>query len=222
MSVLILEETVKNPLTVIGKRAGVCCNADTEDIELCRKRAVQCIKSGHLRVLEFIDVHMILDNISARVAREWYTHIGGSPTRLQESTRYVDEGEFKAIVPPSVRNSKDRIDLYSNCLNIIQSTYTKLQEAGVPKEDCAMLLPLGMKTKLCIKHNLRNLTDMSRQRMCNRAYWEYRQLFNDLKDALISYSTEWSIVVPLLFYPKCAENDNCLEQHGCGKFPAKK
>lgn len=55
-----------------------------------------------------------------------------------------------------------------------------LERAGVPKEDIGLILPLGMTTKIVCKHNFRNLMDMSRQRLCNRAYWEYRQLYSDL------------------------------------------
>ncbi len=32
----------------------------------------------------------MLEGYSARVIRKWYTHIGGQPTRLQASTRYID------------------------------------------------------------------------------------------------------------------------------------
>ena len=59
-----------------------------------------------------------------------------------------------------------------------------MENAGVPKEDIAMFYPLGMKTKIVDKRNLRCLVDMSHQRMCTRAYWEYRQLMKDLMDAL--------------------------------------
>lgn len=221
MTVQILSETPKNPLTIIGQRAGICCGADISNDELCRKRAIDCIKFGHNRVLEYIDVHMILDNISARVAREWYTHIGGSPTRLQESTRYVDGSNFKAVIPPSINKSEKRQSIYFNCLNKIKEAYAELTQTGVPIEDCAMLLPLGMVTRLCVKHNVRNLADMSRQRMCARAYWEYRDLFNEIKEALSSYSAEWSILVPFLFYSKCEETGSCKERFSCGRFPKK-
>lgn len=50
---------------------------------------------------------MILDGYSARVIREWYTHIGGSPTRLQASTRYIDyEHGFDYVVPPSIEKDE--------------------------------------------------------------------------------------------------------------------
>ena len=70
--------------------AGVCYNANIENDEKNYKRGMDCIKSMHGRTTEFPDVYMVLDDYSARVIREFYTHIGGAPTRLQASTRYID------------------------------------------------------------------------------------------------------------------------------------
>ena len=86
--ITILPETTKNPVTLIGRRAGVCWGGDAEDEEKNYRRGMDCIKSNHGRTLEYVNVEMILDGYSARVIREWYTHIGGAPTRLQSSTRY--------------------------------------------------------------------------------------------------------------------------------------
>ena len=36
-----------------------------------------------------------------------------------------------------------------------------------------------------------SLVDMSRVRMCSRAYHEYRKMFNDICNALTEYSDEW-------------------------------
>ena len=86
-TVTILDTTTRNPITLIGERAGVCWGADISDAEKNFKRGLDCIESGHGRTLEFVNVEMVLDGYSARVMREWYTHIGGAPTRLQASTR---------------------------------------------------------------------------------------------------------------------------------------
>ena len=101
--VIILPETTKQPITLIGERAGICWGADTSDPEANYRRGWDCITSGHGRTLEFVNVELLIDGYSARVIREWYTHIGGAPTRLQASTRYIDYGEFDYVVPPSIR-----------------------------------------------------------------------------------------------------------------------
>ena len=93
-TVTILEETTKNPISLMGQRAGVCWGADVSNQDKNYKRGLDCMKSGHGRVLEYVNVEMIIDGYSARVIREWYTHIGGAPTRLQASTRYINYNDF--------------------------------------------------------------------------------------------------------------------------------
>ena len=90
------------------------------------------------------------------------------------------------------------------------------EELGIPREDAAMLLPLGMSTKIVDKRNARNLMDMSRQRMCSRAYWEYRQLFLDIIYELSQISEEWDYICSAYFHPKCVELGECPEAKSCG------
>ncbi len=68
--ITILPETTKNPVTLIGRRAGVCWGGDVEDEEKNYRRGMDCIKSNHGRTLEYVNVEMILDGYSARVIRE--------------------------------------------------------------------------------------------------------------------------------------------------------
>ena len=215
-TVTILKETTKNPLTLIGERAGVCWGADTGSPEKNRKRGVDCIESGHGRTLEFVSVEMVLDGYSARVIREWYTHIGGAPTRLQASTRYIDYGQFEYVTPPSIEQDENALARYREAMGAISWALRNMP--GIPREDAGMLLPLGMTTRSVDKRNLRNLIDMSRQRMCNRAFWEFRELFGDICDALANYSEEWAWIVNSCFHEKCVELGYCPEKHGCGKY----
>ena len=220
-TVTILEMTTRQPITLIGQMAGVCWGADTSDPAKNFKRGWDCITSGHGRTLEFPDVYMMLDGYSARVIREWYTHIGGMPTRLQASTRYIDYANFEYVTPPSIEDNISAHDAFDACMEYIQNTLEILEHDGIPREDAALLLPLGMTTRIVDKRNLRNLIDMSRQRMCNRAYWEFRELFRDICIALTNYSEEWGRIVNTQFHAKCTENQICPEKHGCGKYPAR-
>lgn len=219
--VSIFEYTTKNPISMIGRMAGICWGSDTTDPEKNYKRGLSCIKSGHGRTLEFPDVYMSITEHSARVIREYYTHIGGAPTRLQQSTRYIDYSDFEYIIPSSIENNKKAKKVYTNCISDIQYALDKLEKADIPREDAALLLPLGMRSDIVCKHNLRNLMDMSRQRMCNRAYHEYRMLFKELYEALMNYSDEWRELVPMLFMSKCDSLGYCPEEKGCGKYAGK-
>ena len=88
--ITIKEYTTKAPLQMIGEFSGICWGANIEDRQKNIKRAWDCIESGHGRTEEFTDVYVVIDGYSAACLRELYTHIGGSPTRLQASTRYID------------------------------------------------------------------------------------------------------------------------------------
>lgn len=122
---------------------------------------------------------------------ELHNGIGGQPTRLQASTRYINyEHGFDYVTPASIAERSAAKAVYDELMAEIQKHLARLDELGVPREDSAMGLPLGMETRIVCKHNLRNLMDMSRQRMCSRAYHEYRALFSDLCRELSGYSEE--------------------------------
>lgn len=220
--VIIQSYTTKDPITLIGTEAGVCWGADIANTEKNYKRGIDCLESEHGRTFEFPDVYMILDGYSARVIREWYTHIGGAPTRLQASTRYIDYAkQFNYVTPPKIAANNEANEIYTKAMNDIAEAVRSLEALGIPREDNAMLLPLGMSTKIVCKHNLRNLLDMSRQRMCTRAYHEYRALFNDILKALSEYSDEWKTLVDTYFMPKCEKTGFCTERYSCGRKPKK-
>lgn len=218
MRIIILNGTTKNPLQTIGERAGICWNADISDKEKNIERAKNCIKSGHHRVLEFVNIEMVISNVSARVVREWYTHIGGGPTRLQQSTRYCEWKEDTAIIlPESVIKviQENEIEYAKYCKGFI-NWIDFLKEKKVPKEDIAMFYPLGMETKIVDKRNLRNLIEMFYQRSCTRAYWEYRNIMKEIKSRLSELSDEWTWIAKNLFLPKCQQVGYCTESKCCG------
>ena len=219
--VLVREYTTKTPLQMIGESAGFCWGSDISDANKNMKRAIDCIASGHGRTMEFPDIHLILDGYSARVIREFYTHIGCLPTRLQSSTRYVDAKSFKYVTPPSVFKNEKAKQVYDETMEHIREGYAKLEELGVKREDAAMVLPLGMETVIVDKRNFRNLVDMAKNRMCTRAYWEYRELMNDICEALSSYSGEWNTLIKLCMKPKCEISGYCTESNSCGRKPKK-
>lgn len=219
-TVTIQSYTYKNPITMIGEQAGICYGADTTNEEKNYKRGLDCLKSNHGRTLEFPDIYMVISGYSAKVIREWYTHIGGSPTRLQASTRYIDyEHGFEYVTPPSIANNPKAKEIYDKAISEIQESMKELDDIGIPREDSSMAIPLGMETVMVCKHNLRNLIDMSHQRMCTRAFHEYRELFGDLCNALSEYSEQYKYIVDNYFKPKCELYGTCIERKSCGRKP---
>jgi len=216
--VTIQKYTSTNPISMIGEEAGVCWGADVSDYDKNFKRGIDCLENQHGRTFEFPDVYMVFEGYSARVIREWYTHIGGGPTRLQASTRYINyQDGFEYVTPAKIKAIPEAEDVYNEIMGLIAKAGKKLEDLGVPREDSALVLPLGMTSKIVCKHNMRNLMDMSRQRMCSRAYHEFRRLFNDICEALCNYSPEWKYVVRHYFMPKCEYLGYCPEKYSCGR-----
>lgn len=220
-TITILPETTKYPITLIGERAGVCWGADITNKEKNYKRGMDCILANHGRTLEFVNVEMIIDGYSAKVIREFYTHIGSLPSRLQASTRYIDYSKgdgFSYTIPHSIEKNEEALSEWKSFMSGINFEIQNLiNKHNIPVEDATMLLPLAYSTKMIDKRNLRSFVDMSHQRMCTRAYWEYRELFNDICKALSEISDEWSWVVNNLFMPKCEQFGYCTEKKSCGR-----
>ena len=94
------------------KQHGVCWNADLTDKEKNIKRGISCIKSGHGRVMEWINIEFIIEDVSARCIRELGRHCVGT-SYLQSSTRYVsEENGFNFYIPPKIENNENAENSY--------------------------------------------------------------------------------------------------------------
>lgn len=130
--VIVQDFTCKEPITMIGTEAGVCWGADISDQKKNYRRGIDCLESEHGRTFEFPDAYMILDGYSVRVIREWYTHIGGSPTRLQASTRYIDyEHGFDYVVPPSIEKDEAASAGYKGIAYTENNTVDEMLSLGI-------------------------------------------------------------------------------------------
>ena len=219
----IKDYTTKNPLSQIGEFAGICWGAPTEDVEKNIKRAWDCIESGHDRTEEFPDIYVVIDGYSAKMMRELYTHIGGAPTRLQASTRYIDYEKkgVEVVMPHSVAKNPAAVNVWTEAIDHIREAMLSLKELGIPNEDMTNLLPLAYKSNMVWKVNLRTLVHFMHMRLCSRAYWEIREFSSELKKALAAYSPEWEATVNALFVPKCEAFGYCTEAKCCGRKPTK-
>ena len=219
--VIILPETTKNPISFCGEVSGICYGSDTSNQEKNFKRGLDCLRSGHGRVLEYSQIYLVLDGWSARVIREFGRHIGGMPTYLQASTRYIDYKNFEYYTPDTIKNNRLANEKYNNCMAYISEIIEYLEkECDIKKEDVANLLPLGMKTKIVYRTNLRGLVDMAKVRKCTRAYKEYRILFQCIEENLANYSKEWDYLINQehVFKTKCEELGYCTEKNSCGRM----
>lgn len=73
-------------------------------------------------------------------------------------------------------------DVYTRCMD----AYTSLVDAGVPKEDARMLLPIGTKVNMTFSMNARSLMHLLDMRLKADAQWEVRELSEQLlEEALV-------------------------------------
>ena len=219
MKVRILGKT-ENPLDFIGACVGGCWGSPVDNGEKNIKRAKECISSGHGRVMEYADITMELSGVSARVMRELYTHVIGT-TRTQESTRYVNCSHFSYYTPQSVLDSEEALKVYDDIMLNIMKAYDELIALGVPKEDVANILPLGMDTKVVLKINVRALEHLANMRLCNRAYKEFRDLIKLMKKEIASINEEWNWIADTLMVPNCVKMGYCQEKYCCGLMKKK-
>lgn len=220
--ITILPSTTKKPLQIIGAMAGVCWDANVTDEKKNIERAIDCIVSGHGRVMEWPTVDCIVDGYSAKCIREAMRHIVGTSV-LQASTRYIDYEKkgVEVVTPPSIEKNQNALNIWNLTIETIRSTMKILKDYGIPNEDLTNLLPLAYRSKMVWKVNLRTLVNFFGMRLCNRAYWEIRTLAQELKNALSEYSPEWKEIADALFVPKCVHVGFCTEAKSCHYRPPK-
>ena len=216
-TITILNRTTSDPYILSGFAAGTCWGADVNNEEKNFKRGQSCYAADHMRTAEYPQIYLILDGYSAKVIREWYTHIIDT-SRMQASTRYMDYKNFAYIVPPSIAGNEKALDIYVDTMDFISKSIEEMLELEVPNEDATMILPLAYSTKIVVRIGLREFMNMCRKRRCVRAYWEYRQLMDDIIEALCEYSEEYQLLKDEgYFNAQCDVLGYCPEEHSCGR-----
>lgn len=205
----------KNPLTTIGEIAGVCYNSTNP--KWYPRIAKRCLAEGHGRVSEFADITIEIDEYSAKMIRELYTHIAGT-SRVQSSTRYIDYSEqFNYVTPHSISRNEEALAVWEATMNTINEAMKKMKELEVPVEDLTNVLPLAYTTKMVLKINLRALIHMFNVRTCTCAYHEIRKFMYDLRAELRVLDDEWKFLCDNYFVPKCVASGYCDEEtRNCG------
>jgi thymidylate synthase (FAD) len=201
----------RKPLTLIGTCAKECWGSNPKNLV---KVAEECIASQHGRVLEFPDVTIVIDGYSARAIRELYTHVIGT-TRLQSSTRYINYNNLEYFIPPSIDDER-KLREYNDVMSTIKEGYYELEQLGVPKEDIANILPLGMESRIVLKINARAILHLAEMRLCARAYHEIRKMLKEILETIKALDEEWAIIIGLA-KPRCEVHGYCPEKFSCGK-----
>ena len=209
MKVEVLRFTPK-PLSEIGEMASTCYDTKFKDDQHAMRIGKHCVNAGHGRNLEFPRVVLKI-TCSARCAREIYTHIGGAPTRVQASTRYITYDNFSYFTPefddPKITEG------YHKLMENVKDFYKLMKDNGIENDKTGYVLPLAMDTTMILSCNARMLENMFNQRLCYRALDEFRQVMKLAKREISQLDEEWKWLSDKLYVPKCVKEGICHENN---------
>lgn len=133
---------------------------------------------GHTSPLEHVSFTFAIDGIS-RAALAQITRHRTFKFNVQ-SQRYVDGEAFTGVLPKLDYMDKDRRELALKSINnhfvVMKEAYKGLLNIGVRKEDARAILPNMTTCNLVVTCDLHNFRNFLRQRLCNEAQEEIREL----------------------------------------------
>lgn len=133
----------------------------------------ELIERGHLSPLEHASFTFAIEGVSRALSHQMVRHRIASYS--QKSQRYVNEQNFKYVIPLSIKKNKEAETLFIQQMEEIRQAYLKLSEV-VPKEDARYVLPNACQTQFVATYNARSLLNFFSLRCCRRAQWEIRSL----------------------------------------------
>lgn len=244
MNVLLLTHT-PHPEHICAAAAKLCYSASAADSILSSqtdesaKKFISMLNDlGHESPIEHASFTFAIEGVSRSLLAQITRHrIASYSVRSQ---RYVKEGQFEYVVPPEIAQDTTAKNLFIKAMEDDQKTYDALFEilykkhyntfieAGVTEkkaakdaekkaiEDARFVLPNACETKLVVTMNARTLLNFFRQRCCERAQWEIRDLAWQML-------REVKKVAPALFEkagPSCVGGACSEGKMSCGKAEA--
>ena len=218
MNIKILESTT-NPIELIYKSYRQCYSKDiAREIEIPtiettignvpdNQKMIEFIKDkldkGHESPLEHVAFTFSIEGVSRVTEIQLIRHRLSSFSI--QSGRYCNKSNIPIIIPNTIVNHQEAFTQFIEVEEIINHTYNKLIEMGIPKEDARYIMPQGQATNIVCTMNLRQLRHFLSERLCIYAQWEIRELAN------LMYK-EVELLVPFVGYnlDHCDECVNCL------------
>lgn len=149
--------------------------AGTVEPAVVERLVKQVRSSGHTSTLEHAVFTFSVEGISRACSHQLVRHRMASYS--QQSQRYVAEkGEPEYVIPPEILSSPPALELFNCAMSSAYTAYNDLIAAGIKPEDARYVLPNATATKIVITMNSRSLLNFFRERLCERAQWEIREL----------------------------------------------
>lgn len=184
---MVLISHTPEPERVVASAAKLCYSSS--DIEtlmngLTSKKIEAFIKKltdlGHQSPLEHCSFTFGIEGVSRALSHQLVRHRIASYS--QKSQRYVKEGQFEYIIPPTIYNNSADLTVFNGVMQHIQEAYDYFIRNGIPTEDARFVLPNACETKIIVTMNIRSLLHFFEERCCNRAQWEIRHMANMMLD----------------------------------------
>lgn len=186
---------------------GASNSADIPSLEDMQWFIRKCLNSGHTSPIEHTQLTFHVSGFSRAGSHQLVRNRIASYT--QQSQRAVSMEDMPVTCPPSIENHKNPkvFRRFQAIVRVIEKTYNYFISEGIPKEDARFISPQACTTALVFSMNCRSLLNFFRERCCNRAQWEIRDLSNQMLALMQRY-------YPFLFEdagPKCFEHAMCPE-----------
>ena len=189
---------------------------DGLDEEKIKKFLDKLMSMGHESPIEHVSFTFGIEGVSRALPHQLCRHRIASYS--QKSQRYVKEGQFEYIVPPTIAENKIDKSIYEDFMKHSQETYDYLISRGVPAEDARFVLPNACETKIVCTMNARTLMNFFHHRCCERAQWEIRELATQMLMLVKEVApTLFKYAGPSCISGKCPEGNM-----SCGKMVEKK
>lgn len=133
---------------------------------------------GHHSVFEHAFYTFKIEGISRACLAQLTRHRHASYT--VRSQRYCDEGDTKEIKPDAIKEDEEFNMLWDENMHYTYSSYNRLIELGVKREDARAILPQASSTDLYMTLNLRELIHIAELRMSSSAQQEIRELVREM------------------------------------------
>lgn len=200
----------KNPERVVAA-AGKLCYSKSDILNLynglddeATSNYIEMLNGlGHQSPIEHISFTFGIEGISRTCSHQIVRHRIASYS--QQSQRYVDlQNSFSYIIPEAIRNNEKAKLLYEKSMLADMDTYKEITEALVSEytngitdkkqisaltkkalEDSRFALPNACETKIIVTMNARTLLNFFKERCCNRAQWEIRDVANQMLDLVL-------------------------------------
>lgn len=198
-----------NPERAIASAARLCYSEKSGD-ELFRDLGDKQVKNlvrrlremRHFSTFEHATFTFAISGVSRVLTHQLVRHRIASYS--QRSQRYVKEDDFEYIVPYSIANNAEALEIYREIMEANRVAYSRLAQL-VDKEDARYILPNATETKIMVTMNARALLHFFELRCCTRAQKEIR----DLANAMLKLVQE---VAPTVFENAGA---TCVSQRIC-------